>query len=168
MLPTSPANDDDGELYRVVSPLPAPSAPWLFGLTRVFLAGRGGAGNIGEDIANPDDKVGLPHITSPVYTTGRGGTGNMALNDPNHPEYARAAQDVELSLPRPSSADVHGGRGGAGNVYHPAEGDTSATAFKAEGLKSTKPPPVDHSKIDYRGWADKGKDLLFGRSKNNR
>lgn len=26
-------------------------------------------------------------------------------------------------------------------------------------------PAVDHDKHDYRGWADKGKELLFGRKK---
>jgi len=25
-----------------------------------------------------------------------------------------------------------------------------------------KPAPIDHTKIDYRGWADKGKDFLLG------
>jgi len=94
----------------------------------------------------------------------------MALNDPNHPDYARAAQDVELPIPRPPSTDFHGGRGGAGNVYHPDEEEAMAAKAREEEAKNTKarPPPVDHSKIDYRGWADKGKDLLFGRSKNNR
>ncbi|KAF8449847.1 hypothetical protein BGX38DRAFT_1186590 [Terfezia claveryi] len=101
---------------------------------------------------------------------GRGRTGNMALNDPKHPEYARAAHDVELPTPHPSCTDFHGGRDGAGNVYHPGEEESMAAKLREEEEKNTKtrPPPVDHSKIDYRGWADKGKDLLFGRSKNNR
>ena len=93
----------------------------------------------------------------------------MALNDPKHPEYARAAQDVELPIPHPSSTDCHGGRGGAGNVRHPDEEEAMAAKLREEEKNTkTRPPPVDHSKIDYRGWADKGKDLLFGRSKNNR
>jgi len=98
---------------------------------------------------------------------GRGGTGNMALNDPKHPEYARAAQDIELSTSQPSSTDFHGGRGGAGNVCHPDEEELAKLREEEEKIKP-RLPPVDHSKIDYRGWADKGKDLLFGRSKNNR
>lgn len=147
-IPPHPSNDD-GDLYLVSH-------------------GRGGAGNIGEDIPEPENEL-LPHITSPVYTTGRGGTGNMALNDPKHPEYARAAQDVELSIPQSSNIDYHGGRGGAGNVYHPDEEEARAAKLREEEeKKKMRPPPVDHSKIDYRGWADKGKDLLFGRSKNNR
>lgn len=60
-----------------------------------------------------------PTIKSDLYTTGRGGTGNMALNLHSHPEFARAAQDVEtypsLGLLEPETS-VHYGRGGAANV----------------------------------------------------
>lgn len=34
------------------------------------------------------------------------------------------------------------------------------TKGQKEGLE-----PIDHSKIDYRGWADRGKDKLFGLKK---
>jgi hypothetical protein len=151
---------------------PAPVPENKFGesdLYRVVSHGRGGAGNITEDNSKGEDPMSLPHLTGSVYTTGRGGTGNMAQNDPNHPEYARLAQDVELNFPRPSSSDIHGGRGGAGNVFPPTEEDLKAAKIRAEEEKkaATRPPPVDHSKIDYRGWADKGKDLLFRRSKND-
>jgi len=131
--------------------------------------GRGGAGNIGEGAAEQEDHNGLPRLTNSIYTTGRGGTGNMALNDPQHPEYARAAQDVEFPIPPPIHTDFHGGRGGAGNVYHPEDEEAKAAKLREEeeAKQKAKPPPVDHSKIDYRGWADKGKDLLFRRSKNN-
>jgi len=145
----SDRTSDDGELLRVVS------------------YGRGGVGNIGEAVGEPEDQVALPHLTSAVYTTGRGGTGNMALNDPNHPEYARIAQDIDLPMTLDSTTDFHGGRGGAGNVYHPEEEEAKAAKLREEEEAKKRPPPVDHSKIDYRGWADKGKDLLFGRSKNN-
>lgn len=92
----------------------------------------------------------------------------MALNDPYHPEYARAAQDVEFPILPQTQNDFHGGRGGAGNIYHSEEEEAKAAKLREEEAKKiAKPPPVDHSKIDYRGWADKGKDLLFGRSKNN-
>ncbi|PWW75174.1 hypothetical protein C7212DRAFT_325175, partial [Tuber magnatum] len=48
----------------------------------------------------------------------------MAVNDPAHPELARAAQDVEEDPRRPSSSDsFHGGRGGAGNVIHSSGSD---------------------------------------------
>ncbi|RPB24867.1 hypothetical protein L211DRAFT_848679 [Terfezia boudieri ATCC MYA-4762] len=151
-MPAAPyGTNDSGELYEVVS------------------HGRGGVGNIGEDITEPESEA-FSHLTSPVYTTGHCGTGNMALNDPKHPEYAHAAHDVELPTPLRSCTDFHGGRDGAGNVYHPDEEESMAAKLRGEEEKNTKtrPPPVDHSKIDYRGWADKGKDLLFGRSKNNR
>lgn len=35
-------------------------------------------------------------MKSDHYTTGRGGTGNMAKFDPDRPEEARAAQDVDV------------------------------------------------------------------------
>jgi len=94
----------------------------------------------------------------------------MALNDPNHPEHARAAQDVEEeALPRPASGEFHGGRGGAGNVVMASEIEEENKREEEEEKKKLaakqKQPPVDHSKIDYRGWADRGKDLLFGKKK---
>ena len=39
----------------------------------------------------------------------------MAINDPNHPENARIAQDVSGIVPPKLSNDFHGGRG----VRHP-------------------------------------------------
>jgi hypothetical protein len=132
------------------------------------LKGRGGAGNIGVDEhpheASPED-IRIPTLKSPVYTTGRGGTGNMAVNDPAHPELARAAQDVEEPR-RPSSSDsFHGGRGGAGNIVHPTDSDLVKLRLEEEerqrlAAEMAKPRPIDHTKIDYRGWADKGKDYL--------
>lgn len=88
----------------------------------------------------------------------------MTLNNPKYPEYARAAQEA---FHRPTSTDFHGSRGGQGNIYHPEEEAKAAKLREEEEKARSRPPPVDHSKIDYRGWADKGKDLLFGRSKNN-
>jgi hypothetical protein len=91
----------------------------------------------------------------------------MAKNDPNHPEYAREAQDVDGAPPRLSVGEFHTGRGGAANVGHPTKEEIGAA--KEERLQwereNLAQQPVDHSKIDYRGWADKGKDLLFGRKK---
>lgn len=57
-----------------------------------------------------------PTLKSDHYTTGRGGTGNMARNDPNHPEIARAAQDVDTPVHREDDAPHFYGRGGAGNL----------------------------------------------------
>ncbi|KAG0643382.1 hypothetical protein HOY80DRAFT_997783 [Tuber brumale] len=92
----------------------------------------------------------------------------MAVNDPAHPELARAAQDVEEPR-RPSSSDsFHGGRGGAGNIVHLTDSDLVKLRLEEEeeeqqrlAAETEKPRPVDHTKIDYRGWADKGKDYLL-------
>jgi hypothetical protein len=78
-------------------------------------------GNLAKDdpTANypkPED-LSTPTLKSNTYTTGRGGTGNMAQNDLEHPELARAAQDVEapahVSEPK---GPTHYGRGGAANI----------------------------------------------------
>ena len=99
----------------------------------------------------------------------------MALNDLEHPEYARAAQDVDELPQRTSIGEFHGGRGGAGNVIR--EADLEAERVREEGEKKKLAEEVqkkkeeegaDGAKKDYRGWADRGKDLLkrkFGGSK---
>lgn len=40
----------------------------------------------------------------------------MARNDPNHPEFARAAQDVTAPHHREQEGPRHIGRGGAANI----------------------------------------------------
>jgi len=68
-----------------------------------------------------------PTIKSDKYTTGRGGTGNIAKNDPNHPEIARASQDVNAPPPREPDSLFHVGRGGAANYASPSsEGSITA------------------------------------------
>ncbi|KAI5848688.1 hypothetical protein DFP73DRAFT_542006 [Morchella snyderi] len=111
----------------------------------------------------------------------------MAQNDPNYPEKARIAQDVEEAPKARGSGDFHAGRGGAGNVMNPEEIEAALAREDEEkrrlnptngtngingtngtnGTKSQKESlePIDHSKIDYRGWADRGKDKLFGLKK---
>jgi len=90
----------------------------------------------------------------------------MAVNDPSHPELARAAQDVEEPRrPSSSSDSFHGGRGGAGNVVHSTDSDPEKFRLEEEERQRlageiAKPEPIDHTQIDYRGWADKGKDFL--------
>ncbi|CUS14541.1 unnamed protein product [Tuber aestivum] len=108
----------------------------------------------------------------------------MAVNDPAHPELARAAQDVEGEPGRPSSSDsFHGGRGvrylpppslrylkalkltvprctGAGNAVHTADSDLMKLRQSEESQRLTP-----DANIDYRGWADKGKDFLFRNKK---
>ncbi|RPA93982.1 hypothetical protein L873DRAFT_1488231 [Choiromyces venosus 120613-1] len=141
-------------------------------LTQVISHGRGGAGNIGTDEhpydESPED-LRIPTLKTLVYTTGRGGTGNMAINDLAHPELARAAQDVEEEPRRPGSSDsFHGGRGGAGNIVHSTDSDLTKPRFEEEErqcqtVEIAKPAPIDHDKVDYRGWADKGKAFLMER-----
>ncbi|KAH0611384.1 uncharacterized protein H6S33_010649 [Morchella sextelata] len=147
--------------------------------TSISLHGRGGAGNVGPvDNVETEESLKIPVLKSPVYTTGRGGNGNMAQNDPNHPEKARIAQDVEEAPKARGSGDFHAGRGGAGNVMNPEEIEAALAREDEEkrrlnptnGTNSTKGQkeslePIDHSKIDYRGWADRGKDKLFGLKK---
>ncbi|KAL7267530.1 hypothetical protein RUND412_009878 [Rhizina undulata] len=137
-------------------------------LARVMSHGRGGAGNIGVDengFKESEKDLKIPTLKSAVYTTGRGGTGNMALNDPEHPDRARAAQDVEEAPRPPSKTEFFGGRGGAGNIVNPLDAEQAAAHEEEERQRLAKNAPVDHSKIDYRGWADRGKDFLFGRKK---
>lgn len=117
---------------------------------RVASYGRGGAGNIGSDKPTahpqPADLV-TPTLKSELYTTGRGGTGNMARNDPNHPELARASQDVEVPPHREADGPHHFGRGGAANV---AKGNSPE-------------PQVDSGKSrksEDKNLVEKGKDLL--------
>lgn len=59
------------------------------------------------------------------------------------------------------------GAKGAGNVVNPDDVDAALAREEEEKqrLAEKRPEPVDHSKIDYRGWADRGKDRLFGRKK---
>jgi hypothetical protein len=53
--------------------------------------------------------------------------------------------------------------GGSGNIKL---SDAEILAAKQENLRwkltHVDEDPVDHSKMDYRGWADKGKEFLFG------
>lgn len=140
--------------------------------THSLSTGRGGVGNFsGKAIELTEEDQNLPILKSPIFTSGRGGTGNMQRNDPDHPEYARSSQDVEL-LPgrRPSSSnngEYHGVRGGAGNIFRPSQDEllqaAAAEREYEERVKYDRNIPVDHSRHDYRGWADKGKDLLMKR-----
>ncbi|KAF2176684.1 hypothetical protein K469DRAFT_440084, partial [Zopfia rhizophila CBS 207.26] len=91
---------------------------------RIASHGRGGAGNIARDDpsahASPADLI-TPTLKSEHYTTGRGGSGNMARNDPNHPEIARASQDVDTPVHREQEGPHHFGRGGAANIAKPSD-----------------------------------------------
>jgi hypothetical protein len=95
-----------------------------------------------------------PQLKQDTYTTGRGGTGNMAKNDPNHPELARAAQDVAAPVHREHDSAVHYGRGGAANITKPTEEEARQAQSTSERSSG------EHHDSDAKRLADKGKDLL--------
>ena len=115
------------------------------------------SGNLKKDdptnnYPKPEDLV-TPTLKSNTYTTGRGGTGNMARNDPEHPELARAAQDVD-NTPQPSEVPgpKHYGRGGAANIIsdgQPAQRKSAEAKRKSE-----------EAKAEEKGLLAKGKELL--------
>jgi len=123
---------------------------------RAFSHGRGGAGNIGkerrESFNSPSDLV-TPTLKSEHYTTGRGGSGNIAKNDPNHPELARAAQDVEAPIKRDAEGPHHYGRGGAANVV--VLSDEEVRAAKENNARKSQ----DHDE-EHKSLLEKGKEFL--------
>lgn len=126
-------------------------------------SGRGGAGNIVDASKSPKlqpEDLQTPTLKTSVVTTGRGGSGNMTKN--NDPAETRALQDIEPVTRRPSHGATHVGRGGTGNVF---KGD-EAQAAKDEAKKSGSAVSDDHGrsspKPDEKGWAEKGKEFLFG------
>ncbi|KAF2499540.1 hypothetical protein BU16DRAFT_524018 [Lophium mytilinum] len=122
---------------------------------RAFSHGRGGAGNIGkerrESFTSPTD-LATPTLKSEHYTTGRGGSGNIAKNDPNHPEVARLAQDVEAPLKREPEGPHHYGRGGAANVAVVSEEE--ARVARENNAK------VRGGSEERKSLLEKGKDIL--------
>ncbi|KZF26838.1 hypothetical protein L228DRAFT_243365 [Xylona heveae TC161] len=170
----------------MASPKPSPR-PSLE--SRPMSHGRGGAGNMGTDTGDrisAEDLV-TPTIKSDMYTTGRGGTGNMAKNE--NPQVARESQDVE-EPPRPQSrGEMHVGRGGAANVVRESdeikaaakeeakveakreEQQAKAVAAQTPATNGTQAPGDEDkkkNKHEFRGWADKGKDFLFGKFLKNK
>ncbi|USP79923.1 hypothetical protein yc1106_07197 [Curvularia clavata] len=132
---------------------------------RVASHGRGGAvtahdllavhtdpylqGNIAKDdptnYPKPEDLV-TPTLKGDTYTTGRGGQGNMARNDREHPEIARAAQDVEGSPQPETQGPKHYGRGGAANIIN--------------NEAATQQRNSEETKREEKGLLGKGKGLL--------
>ena len=76
----------------------------------------------------------------------------MARNDPNHPELARASQDVEAPIHRENEGPHHYGRGGAANVAKP----TPEEARAAEEHKRK----VEAGTAADKGLLEKGKDFI--------
>ncbi|KAH6853789.1 hypothetical protein B0I37DRAFT_349197 [Chaetomium sp. MPI-CAGE-AT-0009] len=132
-----------------------------------------------------------PTLKTSMVTTGRGGTGNFAAG--LDAEEKRRRQDVEPVVRRPSHGAMHVGRGGTGNVVKeaspPAKSPVPSTAavpekpasptpaVAVEREKSRSPVTGDDGKEDSEGddvavparrpeeigWAEKGKNLLFGK-----
>ncbi|KAK3694994.1 hypothetical protein B0T22DRAFT_477696 [Podospora appendiculata] len=120
-------------------------------------SGRGGAGNIVDSSMSPKmmpQDLKTPTLKTSVVTTGRGGTGNMAKN--SDPIETRLRQDVEPVVRRSSQGATHIGRGGTGNVF---KGD-EAQAAKRELEKATS---AIADEIVTPGWAEKGRNLFFGK-----
>ncbi|EOD45695.1 uncharacterized protein LTHEOB_2821 [Neofusicoccum parvum] len=113
-----------------------------------------------DSSSKPGDLV-TPTIKSALYTTGRGGSGNMARNDPEHPEIARAAQDVEAPpgavRDHHEAGPKHFGRGGAANVIvddgKERTGEEERERLVVEGGKGKEGE-------DVRGLGEKARDLL--------
>ena len=76
----------------------------------------------------------------------------MARNDPNHPEIARAAQDVDAPGHRDEDGPHFYGRGGAANYAKPADTEHKAGETKQEGVKD-------------KGIVEKIKEKLGGNKK---
>jgi hypothetical protein len=76
----------------------------------------------------------------------------MARNDPNHPEVARASQDVEAPLKRENEGPHHYGRGGAANV-------AKLTPEEKRAAEEHKQKTEASASAD-KGLIGKGKDLI--------
>ncbi|KAJ4370630.1 hypothetical protein N0V83_005151 [Neocucurbitaria cava] len=100
----------------------------------------------------PEDLV-TPVLKSNTYTTGRGGTGNMAHNDPQRPEVARAAQDVEAPPQHEPQGPKHYGRGGAANIIEDGQTRKSVEAKR-------KSEEEKREAAANKGLLAKGKDML--------
>lgn len=64
---------------------------------------------------------------------------------------------------RTSQGQSLGGRGGAGNVFQAGSADAEAEAAKKEQDKATSAIADDESTEKHQSWAEKGKNLLFGK-----
>jgi len=85
----------------------------------------------------------------------------MAKNDPNNPDAARTAQDVDVPPQRLNEGPQHSGRGGAGNVDKPSFEEQESHRLHNQRLEEEARQKQAHEK-NIKGLADKGKELLFG------
>jgi hypothetical protein len=81
----------------------------------------------------------------------------MARNDPNHPELARASQDVEAPVHREPEGPHHYGRGGAANVAKP-------TPEEARAVQETNKRKSEEARreegVAGKGLVEKGKEFI--------
>ncbi|KAK4105512.1 hypothetical protein N658DRAFT_403744, partial [Parathielavia hyrcaniae] len=153
-------------------------------------SGRGGAGNMTDNSKAPQqfvqpEDLQTPTLKTSMVTTGRGGTGNFISG--LDAEEKRRRQDVEPVVRRDSHGGMmHVGRGGTGNVAKADESSSSPTpspqllaADKGrdkETLQKVKSRTssdggdaadddvaVPARKPEEAGWAEKGRNLLFGK-----
>lgn len=82
----------------------------------------------------------------------------MANNDPNHPEIARASQDVDAPNHRDYDGPHHFGRGGAANVAKPSLDE--AQAARNNNQQKSEETRRSSFGAEAKGFVDKGKDLL--------
>ncbi|OAP62476.1 hypothetical protein AYL99_04681 [Fonsecaea erecta] len=124
--------------------------------------GRGGAGNVTtRSSQSPSfEPQTTPSLKSKTYTTGRGGTGNMAKNDPDHPEEARRAQDVDVPVITIPEGVHHTGRGGAANLYKPTDDELREARAHNEKVRSES---FNKERSTIRSLADKTKETLTGK-----
>jgi hypothetical protein len=102
-----------------------------------------------------------PTLKTDVFTTGRGGSGNMAKN--SDPETARRAQDVVAHPRTETGNETHVGRGGAANVFRPAEGEGRTPDAEGERrVEAEKGAAREAGTPRDTGLADRGKGWLSG------
>lgn len=83
----------------------------------------------------------------------------MARNDPQHPELARAAQDVDAPIHRDHEGPHHFGRGGAANIRKPTE-EEARIARETNERKSGDAVREQGPAGDVKGLLEKGKEFL--------
>jgi len=88
----------------------------------------------------------------------------MTKND--DPEQARIAQDLDVPPQRLSEGPVHTGRGGAANVQGLSAEE--AEANRSHNVQLVNRPYESNASLGVKGWADRGKDFLFGIGKRNK
>lgn len=85
----------------------------------------------------------------------------MARNDVNHPEIARAAQDVEAPGHREPDGPHHFGRGGAANIAKSSSPEPQVGA--KSGRKSGEVKREQGAAGEVKGFVEKAKEFFGGK-----